>query len=79
MAIDFTLAPEHEEIRNRVRTFVDETIKPAVAPFGHREEMTGDDRKAYITALISLRKEAGKAGLWLPHMPQEWGGWGSAT
>mgnify|MGYP000606677760 CR=1 FL=1 len=33
MAIDFTLAPEHEEIRNRVRTFVEETIKPAIEPF----------------------------------------------
>ena len=39
MAIDFTLAPEHEEIRSRVRTFVDDVIKPALEPFGHRDEM----------------------------------------
>ena len=31
MAIDFTLAPEHEEIRRRVRDFVQGTIIPAVA------------------------------------------------
>ena len=50
MAIDFTLAPEHEEIRTRVRTFMEETINPAMAPFGHREEMDADERKQYFTA-----------------------------
>jgi len=76
MAIDFTLAPEHEEIRNRVRTFVDETIKPAMEPYGHREEMDDAERGDYIRALIGLRKQAVKDGLWLPHMPKEWGGMG---
>ena len=76
MAIDFTLAPEHEEIRDRVRAFVEDTIKPVVEPFGHREEMEGDARRQYISALIGLRKEAIAAGLWLPHMPAEWGGMG---
>ena len=76
MAIDFTLAPEHEEIRNRVRTFVDDTIKPAMEPFGHREEMDDSQRGDYIHALIGLRKQAVADGLWLPHMPKEWGGMG---
>jgi acyl-CoA dehydrogenase len=76
MAIDFTLAPEHDEIRSRVRTFVEETIKPAMKPFGHREEMSPDDRRAYIGELIKLRKQAIEDGLWLPHMPKEWGGMG---
>ncbi len=76
MAIDFTLAPEHEEIRDRVRAFVEDTIKPVVEPFGHREEMEGDARRQYISALIGLRKSAIAAGLWLPHMPPEWGGMG---
>ncbi|MFM8553870.1 MAG: acyl-CoA dehydrogenase family protein [Acidimicrobiales bacterium] len=74
--IDFTLAPEHEEIRSRVRDFVENTIKPAVEPFGHREEMSDADRGAYVKALIDLRKQAVKDGLWLPHMPKEWGGMG---
>ena len=74
--IDFTLAPEHEEIRSRVRDFVENTIKPAMEPFGHREEMTDADRGAYVKALIDLRKQAVKDGLWLPHMPKEWGGMG---
>ena len=29
MAIDFTLAPEHEEIRSRVRSFIEDTVQPA--------------------------------------------------
>jgi len=74
--IDFTLAPEHEEIRLRVREFVDHTIRPAIEPFGHREEMAPEDHGKYIRELIGLRKEAVKQGLWLPHMPPEWGGMG---
>ena len=74
--IDFTLAPEHDEIRMRVRAFVDDVIKPAMEPFGHRDEITGDRHKEYVGELIRLRKEAVKAGLWLPHMPKEWGGMG---
>ena len=30
MAIDFTLAPEHEAIRTRVRDFIQGTVIPAV-------------------------------------------------
>jgi acyl-CoA dehydrogenase len=76
MAIDFTLAPEHEEIRDRVRTFVDGTIKPAMEPYGHREEMDDATRGDYIRTLVGLRKQAQAVGLWLPHMPKEWGGMG---
>jgi acyl-CoA dehydrogenase len=76
MAIDFTLAPEHEAIRDRVRVFVDDTIKPAMEPYGHREEMDDAERREYIRTLIGLRKKAHAEGLWLPHMPKEWGGMG---
>ena len=31
MAIDFTLAPEHEAIRLRVREFIDDVVKPGEA------------------------------------------------
>ena len=74
--IDFTLAPEHEEIRTRVRSFVDDVIKPAMEPFGHRDEMEESERGNYIKALLGLRKEAVRQGLWLPHMPKEYGGMG---
>ena len=74
--IDFTLAPEHEEIRTRVRSFVDDVIKPAMEPFGHRDEMADSERGNYIKALMGLRKKAVEEGLWLPHMPKEYGGMG---
>lgn len=74
--IDFTLAPEHEEIRSKVRDFVDNVIKPAMEPFGHRDEMEPEMRNAYIAALIELRRQAQEQGLWLPHMPTDVGGMG---
>ena len=67
--IDFTLAPEHEAIRAKVRDFVENHIKPAVEPFGHRDEMDPEKHRQYVGELIRLRKLAVKEGLWLPHMP----------
>jgi len=74
MAIDFTLAPEHEEIRTRVRTFIEGTVKPAVATFDDEEKVTS--RQEYIQIILDLRGVAQAEGLWLPHMPEEWGGMG---
>lgn len=70
MAIDFTLAPEHEEIRKRVRAFIQGTVVPAVGEVKER------DRDAYLRTLFRLREQAKAEGLWLPHMPKEWGGMG---
>ena len=33
MAIDFTLAPEHEEVRTKVRSFIRDTVTPRVEGF----------------------------------------------
>ena len=76
MAIDFTLTPELEHIRTRVRSFIDDVVKPAEARIEGRDgadPLTGSDR---VAVLIDLRKQAHRAGLWLPHMPPEWGGMG---
>ena len=70
MSIDFTLSPEVEQIRLRVRQFITVTVKPAE---GGLAELTGRDR---LKALLALRDEAKAEGLWLPHMPKEWGGMG---
>jgi acyl-CoA dehydrogenase len=75
MAIDFSLTPELEEIRERVRTFVDEVIKPEEERLA-QERLAEVDRKAYFGALLGLRGQAKAEGLWLPHMPEEWGGMG---
>jgi len=76
VAIDFSLSPELEEIRVRVRTFVEDVIKPAEQRIeGHGGEPALEGRER-IEVLIGMRKEAFKAGIWLPHMPEEWGGMG---
>ncbi|HET7651963.1 MAG TPA: acyl-CoA dehydrogenase family protein [Acidimicrobiales bacterium] len=73
MAIDFTLSPELEELRDRVRTFMDKEVRPAedaldVARHGDRGQM--------VKHIVTLRKKAQDEGLWLPHMPPEFGGMG---
>ena len=73
MAIDFTLTPELEDIRVRVRSFVDDVVKPGESRIGNRDEI---ERADYIKVLLEMRAAAQEAGLWLPHMPEEWGGMG---
>ena len=74
MAIDFTLAPEHEEIRARVRAFIQGTVAPALTGFDDEEKVL--TRGEYLTIILDLREQAKALGLWLPHMPEEWGGMG---
>ena len=74
MAIDFTLSPEVEAVRDRVRAFIRDTVTPAVA--GFTEEGGGASREEYLRTIFGLRAKAREAGLWLPHMPKEWGGMG---
>jgi acyl-CoA dehydrogenase len=76
MAIDFSLSPELEAIRLRVRTFVSDVVKPEEERIEGHAGQPGLEGGERIAALIGLRKEAFAAGLWLPHMPEEWGGMG---
>ncbi|MGH9292982.1 MAG: acyl-CoA dehydrogenase family protein [Acidimicrobiales bacterium] len=72
MAIDFCFTPEIEAVRSRVRAFVDESVRPV------EERLVGDgaDRAAWRRAIAQLRSTARAEGLFLPHMPAEWGGMG---
>jgi len=72
MPIDFTLSPEHEKTRSSVREFVDTVIRPAE----DRIAAEKPGRDAYLKIIFGLRGQARKAGIWLPHMPEEWGGMG---
>ena len=76
MAIDFTLTPELEETRMRVRSFIEEVVKPGEARIEGNGREPAVDGKERLEILIGMRKEAIEAGLWLPHMPEEWGGMG---
>jgi acyl-CoA dehydrogenase len=73
--IDFSLSPELEEIRLRVRTFIDDVVRPTEERID-AERLRDTDKKAYYRELIGMREKAKGQGLWLPHMPPEWGGMG---
>jgi acyl-CoA dehydrogenase len=72
MAIDFSFPPEIDEIRHKVREFLDEVVRPVEA------KADADDwsRDQWISAIIEMRQAAKEWGLWLPHMPEKWGGMG---
>ncbi len=68
MSIDFTMPPYVTELRDKVRAFIREEIEPAEAEM----QKTGRWREG----IIELRRKAKERGLWLPHMPPEFGGLG---
>jgi acyl-CoA dehydrogenase len=70
MAIDFSFPPEIEELRTRIRDFIEGVVRPT------ENEIDEDSRDSIRSGVIKMRKEAIRRGLWLPHMPKEWGGMG---
>lgn len=69
--IDFSFPPEVEEIRARVRDFMDSEVRPAW------ESIDQHDRSQVVKTIVSLRDRAKNHWkIWLPHMPTEWGGMG---
>ena len=72
MAIDFTLPPEVEEVRLRVRKLMEEEVKPVQEGL-EREEA---ERRKFVEQIVRLRERAKSEGLWNPHMPKEWDGMG---
>jgi acyl-CoA dehydrogenase len=72
VAIDFTLPPEIDEIRLKVRRFIDGEVRPV----SENLETQDSDRNEFIMAILKLRERAKEENLWLPQMPPEWGGLG---
>jgi len=68
--VDFTIPAELDEIRLRVRAFVNDVVLP-VEP-----DVAEDNLDAHLNELRHLAKES---GLWNPHLPPEWGGLGLGT
>jgi acyl-CoA dehydrogenase len=68
--MDFTLSPEIEDLRARVRAFVEEHVMPLEsdpANFADHENIPHD-------RLQPVREKAKAAGLWAPQSPREFGG-----
>jgi len=72
MPIDFSLPPDVQQLRERTRAFVDTRVRPTEQELDER----GAERREFRRAIGELRREAKEWGLYLPHMPEEWGGLG---
>jgi acyl-CoA dehydrogenase len=70
--MDFTLSPEIEDIRLRVRAFVEEHVLPLESD----PENFTDHENIPEARLAPVREKARKAGLWAPQAPKEYGGMG---
>ena len=69
--IDFTFSPEVDEIRLKVRQLMDDVVRPKW------ESIDQNDRGQLVRTIVELRNVARHEwGIWLPHMPKEWGGMG---
>ncbi len=68
--MDFTLPPHLQELRVRVRAFVEENVLP------NERAIVAEDRRRQYDTLHSLQRKAREAGLWVPHLPKELGGQG---
>lgn len=69
--IDFSFPSDVEEIRLKVRSFMDGEVRPMW------DSVDQKDRRQVMEVIVQLRKRArGEWRLWLPHMPVEWGGMG---
>src|SRR5665213_2497834 len=68
--MDFSLSPEIEELRLKVRAFIDKEVLPLEADpvnFSEHENIPQD-------RLDAVRVKARAAGLWAPQSPKEYGG-----
>ena len=72
MAIDFTFSEEVEQARQAVAGFMKEVAKPKMEEL----QKTGGGRKEWKEGIDEMRAAARKWGVWLPHMPEEYGGMG---
>ena len=72
MPIDFVLPPEIEEVRQKVRSFMEAHVRPAEEKLQESQA----DRNTYIKKIVELRQKARAQGLWNPHLPPEWSGMG---
>ena len=73
MSIDFTLPPDVDETRQKVREFMQTVVTP-----GEDKLYAGGEpeRRDIVGFILEGREAAQEWGVWLPHMPTEWGGLG---
>lgn len=70
--MDFTLPPEIDELRLKVRGFIEAEVMPLEADRANYD----DYENIRLDRLEEMRKRARAAGLWAPQMPKDRGGLG---
>ncbi len=68
--MDLTVAPAVEELRLRIREFVETRVMPAEKLYDY------EDGRMPESVCDDLRAQVKEAGLWAPHLPKEEGGLG---
>jgi len=68
--MDFELSPELKALRARVRTFMEERVLP------REKELFDGALRGEKAELHALREEVKREGLFVPHLPKEYGGLG---
>jgi acyl-CoA dehydrogenase len=72
MPIDFTFSADVDEARGRIGAFIEDEVETTTKRLADEHA----DHTEWRTALHALRDRAREQGVWLPHMPPEWGGMG---
>ena len=72
MAIDFSFPEEVTFVVQKVREFCEQVVSPSQKEI----EANEGNREVLVGEIIRMRKAAREWGLWLPHMPEEYGGMG---
>jgi acyl-CoA dehydrogenase len=72
MAIDFSFPEEVTFVVQKVREFCEQVVSPSEKEI----EANEGNREVLVGEIIRMRKAAREWGLWLPHMPEEYGGMG---
>ena len=73
--MDFTLSAQLEDLRLRVKAFVNDEIMPLEADPANFDDHEMIDE----TVLAKIREKAKSVGLWAPQMPTDRGGLGLNT
>ena len=68
--MDFALSPETEGLRERLRTFIDERVEPAVPVYRDQVEASGDPH-SHPPVMEELKAEARRRGLWNLFLPDK--------
>ena len=69
-AMNFEVSPHIAEKRQQVRSFINEHVIP------NERIVLDEDRAGKHDTLRRLQSEAKSAGLWVPHLPKDYGGLG---